>query len=70
MDGDLTPIESFVKLAKKYTALTYRDEVHAVGLYGHTGAGWLEKIGLQLQWPPCLLLPLLLGRQDQKFRHQ
>ncbi|PPR35662.1 MAG: 5-aminolevulinate synthase [Alphaproteobacteria bacterium MarineAlpha6_Bin4] len=39
MDGDFTPIESYVKLAKKYNALTYLDEVHAVGLYGHHGGG-------------------------------
>ena len=39
MDGDFTPIESFVKLAKKYNALTYLDEVHAVGLYGFSGGG-------------------------------
>ena len=39
MDGDFTPIESFVKLAKKYNALTYLDEVHAVGLYGSHGGG-------------------------------
>ena len=39
MDGDFTPIEIFVKLAKKYNALTYLDEVHAVGLYGSRGGG-------------------------------
>ena len=39
MDGDFTHIESFVKLAKKYNALTYLDEVHAVGLYGFSGGG-------------------------------
>ena len=39
MDGDFTPIESYVKLAKKYNALTYLDEVHAVGLYGSHGGG-------------------------------
>ena len=39
MDGDFTPIESIVKLAKKYNALTYLDEVHAVGLYGPQGGG-------------------------------
>ena len=39
MDGDFTPIESFVKLAKKYNALTYLDEVHGVGLYGSHGGG-------------------------------
>ncbi len=39
MDGDFTPIESLVKLAKKYNALTYLDEVHGVGLYGSHGGG-------------------------------
>ena len=39
MDGDFAPIKSFVKLAKKYKALTYLDEVHAVGLYGSRGGG-------------------------------
>jgi len=39
MDGDFTPIKSFVKLAKKYKALTYLDEVHGVGLYGLHGGG-------------------------------
>ena len=39
MDGDFTPIESFVKIAKKYNALTYLDEVHGVGLYGSHGGG-------------------------------
>ena len=39
MDGDFTPIEKFVNLAKKYNALTYLDEVHAVGLYGSYGGG-------------------------------
>jgi len=39
MDGDFTPIESFVNLAKKYKALTYLDEVHGVGLYGSHGGG-------------------------------
>ena len=42
MDGDFTPIESFVKIAKKYNALTYLDEVHAVGLYGSRGGGVAE----------------------------
>ena len=39
MDGDFTPIKSFIKIAKKYNSLTYLDEVHAVGLYGSTGGG-------------------------------
>ena len=39
MDGDFTPIKSFIKLAQKYNALTYLDEVHGVGLYGPNGGG-------------------------------
>jgi 5-aminolevulinate synthase len=47
MDGDISPMEEIFDLADKYDAITYIDEVHAVGLYGDTGAGWLEKLGLQ-----------------------
>jgi 5-aminolevulinate synthase len=47
MDGDISPMEDIFDLADKYDAITYIDEVHAVGLYGDTGAGWLEKLGLQ-----------------------
>ncbi len=39
MSGDISPVKEMVKLAKKYNALTYLDEVHAVGLYGNNGAG-------------------------------
>ena len=46
MDGDFSPIKSIVKLAKKYNALTYLDEVHAVGIYGKRGAGVAEKMGV------------------------
>jgi len=46
MDGDFGKIAEIVALAKKYCALTYIDEVHAVGLYGNTGAGLCEKLGL------------------------
>ena len=45
MDGDVSPISSVCDLAEKYNAITYIDEVHAVGLYGSTGAGYLEKVG-------------------------
>ena len=45
MDGDISPISSVCDLAKKYDAMTYIDEVHAVGLYGETGAGYLQTIG-------------------------
>ena len=47
MDGDVSLIKEICDLADKYEALTYIDEVHAVGLYGDTGAGKLEKMGLQ-----------------------
>jgi 5-aminolevulinate synthase len=45
MDGDVSPISSVCDLAERYGAMTYIDEVHAVGLYGNTGAGYCEKVG-------------------------
>lgn len=45
--GAVAPAKKIVDLAKKYNALTYADEVHAVGLYGDTGAGMLQQEGLQ-----------------------
>jgi 5-aminolevulinate synthase len=47
MDGDVSPIEAICDLAERYGAITYIDEVHAVGLYGNHGAGYLEKLGIQ-----------------------
>ena len=47
MDGDVSPIEKICDLADRYGAMTYIDEVHAVGLYGEHGAGYLEKLGVQ-----------------------
>jgi len=47
MDGDVSPVEAICDLADRYGAITYIDEVHAVGLYGEHGAGYLEKLGIQ-----------------------
>ncbi len=46
MDGDIAPIKEFCDLADKYNAMTFIDEVHAVGLYGDHGAGVAEREGL------------------------
>ncbi|WP_439473031.1 5-aminolevulinate synthase [Brevundimonas sp.] len=46
MDGDIADLAGTIALAKKYNALTYLDEVHAVGLYGQTGAGVAERDGV------------------------
>jgi len=47
MDGSVSKIKEIIKLAKKYRAITYIDEVHAVGLYGDKGGGWTEALGVQ-----------------------
>jgi 5-aminolevulinate synthase len=47
MDGDVSPIKDICDLADKYQAITYIDEVHAVGLYGDHGGGKVEELGLE-----------------------
>lgn len=46
MDGDIAPIKEICDVADKHSAMTYLDEVHAVGLYGPRGGGIAEREGL------------------------
>ncbi len=49
MSGSISPVREIVQLAKKYGALTYLDEVHAVGLYGYQGGGIAQEAGVEDQ---------------------
>jgi 5-aminolevulinate synthase len=45
MDGDISPIREICDVADKYNAMTFLDEVHAVGMYGEQGSGVAERDG-------------------------
>ena len=49
MNGSVAPVKEIIALAKKHNALTYIDEVHAVGLYGSDGAGISSALGVREQ---------------------
>jgi 5-aminolevulinate synthase len=49
MDGDVSKLEEILNLSRLYAAITYVDEVHAVGLYGEHGGGKIEELGLENQ---------------------
>ncbi len=49
MDGDIAPVGEVCEVARKHGALTYLDEVHAVGIYGPRGGGIAEQVGVMDQ---------------------
>ncbi|MCG5242704.1 5-aminolevulinate synthase [Azospirillum doebereinerae] len=59
MDGDIAPIHDICDVADKHGAMTYIDEVHAVGMYGPRGAGVAERDGAMDR---CTIIEATLGK--------
>ena len=54
MDGDIAPLDSIVKLSKKYECISMIDEAHATGILGDTGSGASEMFGVQDKIDICM----------------
>ena len=69
MTGAVCPLKELCDIAHKYGAITYVDEVHAVGLYGDHGAGTSARLIRQEPWPPPFQCGWEeVGEEEQRVR--